>query len=209
MKALCKSYKIPLWYFSSNLAFAWWQTIGRYRKVEMNNKKFNFSEVGRAFSIKQQILARIRKVTGETIDWELLHWLATGAPDGMYKSIWEKILGAWQVALEEKKEHERMEKLVWNFSPKPGTWKHANTTFPSIEEGWRLPTSSELIFAIKTGTFWFCKEERLYWARENNGQMFVVSSDGSILVSNGDVSKLTSDETHYICHVRDLRVMVQ
>ena len=95
-----------------------------------------------------------------------------------------------------------MKKLVWNFSSKPGTLKHASTTFPSIHEDWRLPTTSELIFAIQNGVSGFGQEARLYWVREDK-IMDQMSAVPVVLFPTGVVFKSFTDEIHCICHVRD------
>ena len=168
--------------------------------MSSKNQKWDWSLLGKAHSLSQTILGRFRRFHGENgVDWSLIEWLATDAPDSLFGEIWGFIntsRGAWVLR---KMEHERMEKLVWKFSPKPGNWQHASTVVPSIHGGWRLPTRVELGFAIEKQIPGFVRGQ-WYWTSE-------ISSDKTyatiVCYPDGDFFPKFVVEEHGVCHVRD------
>ena len=158
---------------------------GRARMSKVNGR-WDWGEIGKTDAIRAVILSRIRKATGDTgVNWEMMEWLATEAPESLFVEIHRKVHLLWKGAVTGKK---NLDDLRRSNGEK---WLKGDSFFQNFTaaglnapSGYRLPTADEWLLAIQSHELELDKEA-WYWSGEMGygDTAKCVSSEGNILYS--------------------------
>lgn len=175
---------------------------GALQKGKMSARKWDWSVVGKAWSVLNQITNKFRQLIEKTdcgIDWAFLEWLATEAPEKLYSDLLGNAINAWQASMSAERIQKRADSLEYMMTISTATQAQADEWRRHlVGDGWRISSFADLARLRHQGVDIPCA---VFWSRENVEPMSPVCFTGQHILA---VNMPRDDKCYTIC-VREKR----